>query len=91
MLPPPPPISNYWGGGGLPPPLPTPMFLPMRQSLFYICSAGKFCFAHGLRQLTRGVKSDVRTINFISDVTTKTPNDARGRSLCDLYCQKKKE
>ena len=38
-------------------------FLPMRQSLFY------FYLAHGLRQLTRDVKNDARTLNFISDVT----------------------
>ena len=30
--------------------------------------AGKFCLTHGLRRLTRDVKSDVRTLNFISDV-----------------------
>ena len=30
--------------------------------------AGKFCLAHGLGQLTRDVKSDVRTLNFRSDV-----------------------
>ena len=42
--------------------------LPLRQSLFYFCGAGKFCLAHGLRQLIR----DVRTINFRSDVTYAT-------------------
>ena len=45
----------------------------------------KFCLAHGLRQLIRDVKSDVRTLNFRSDVTNpppgKTQNDVRGRSL----------
>ena len=35
--------------------------------------AEKFCLAHGLRQLTRDVKSDVRTLNFISDVTFVPP------------------
>ena len=40
-----------------------------------ICSifsdAGKFCIAHGLRQLTHNVKSDFRTLNFlISEVTS---------------------
>ena len=53
----------------------------MRQSLFYFSDAGKYYLAHGLRQLTRDVKSDVRTLNFISDVTyaaaRKTPNDVR--------------
>ena len=36
----------------------THTFLPMRQSLFYFSGTGKFCFAHGLRQLTREAKSD---------------------------------
>ena len=48
--------------------------------------------AHGLRKLTRDVKSDVRIQNFISDVTyvapLKTPNDVQRRSLCDIKCQK---
>ena len=35
--------------------------------------AGKFCLAHELRQLTRDVKSDVRTLNFISDVINVAP------------------
>ena len=45
----------------------------MRQSFFSIFSgAGKFCLAHGLRQLKHEVKKkDVRILNFISDVTTK--------------------
>ena len=50
--------------------------------------AGKFCLAHGLRQLTRDMKHDVRNLNFRSDVTfappRKTPNDVRKRSLCDV-------
>ena len=49
-------------------------------------------FAHRLRQLTRDVKSDVRTLNFRSDVTfaapLKTPKGVRKRSLCDVKCQK---
>ena len=62
-------------------------FLPMRQSLVYFFSgAGQFCLAHGLGQLTHDVKSDVRTLNFRSDVIfappRKTPNDVRKRSLC---------
>ena len=45
-------------------------FLPMKQSLcYYFSGDGKFCLAHGLRQLTPDVKSDVRTLNFRSDVT----------------------
>ena len=35
------------------------IFLPARQSLFYFSSAGKFCLAHGLRQLTRDTKNDI--------------------------------
>ena len=31
--------------------------------------AGKFCLAHWLRQLTRDIKYDVRTLNFRRDVT----------------------
>ena len=34
-------------------------FLPMRQSLLFFSGAGKFCLAHGLRQLTPDTKSDV--------------------------------
>ena len=41
-------------------------FLPMRHYIF--SGAGKFCLAHGLRQLICDVKSDVRTLNFRSDV-----------------------
>ena len=52
-----------------PAPRGTNHFLPMRQSLFYFSGAGKFCLAHGLRQLTRVVKSDIRTFKFRSDVT----------------------
>ena len=56
-------------------------FLPMRQNLFYFSGAGNFCLAHGLGRLTRDVKSDVRTLNFGSDVIfappQKIPNDVR--------------
>ena len=59
----------------------------MRQSLFY-CSifsnAGKFYLAHGLRQLTRDVKREIRILSFISDVNTKTLIDVQKRSLCDV-------
>ena len=64
----------------------------MRQSLSYFQRAGKFCLAHGLRQLTRDVKSDARIINFRSDVTDalprKTPNDVPRRSFYDIKCHK---
>ena len=51
------------------------------ETFFYlrdrICSIfsgpGKFCLAHGLRQLTRDVKNDVRILNFKSDVTDVVP------------------
>ena len=53
--------------------------------------AVKFGLAHGLRQIKRNVKSDVRTLNFRSDVTfaptRKTPNDVRKKLLCDVKCQ----
>ena len=46
-----------------------------------LSGAGKICPAHGLGQLTRDVKSDVRNLNFRSDVIfappRKTPNDVR--------------
>ena len=52
----------------------------------------KLCLAHGLRQLTRDVKGDVRIITFESDVTyalpRKTPNDFRRKPLCDVKCHK---
>ena len=56
--------------------------------------AGKFSLARGLRQLILDVKSDVRILNFRTDVTIATPrklpNDVRKRSLCDknAKCQK---
>ena len=61
-----------------------------------VCSSfsgvGKAYFAHGLRQLTRDVKCEVRILNFRSDVTyalpRKTPNDVRIKPLCDVKCQK---
>ena len=37
-------------------------FLPMRQSLFYFFAVLEILFAHGLGQLTRDVKSDIRTL-----------------------------
>ena len=52
-------------------------FLLMRQNLFYFSGAGKFCLAHGLGQLTRDVKSDVRTLNFGSDVIFAPPQKYR--------------
>ena len=46
---------------------------------------------HGLGQLIRDVKSDVRTLNFRSDViftpSRKTPNNVRKRSSCDVKCR----
>ena len=47
-------------------------FLPMRQSLFSFSGAGEICLVHGLRQLTYDVKSGIRSLNFISDVTCAT-------------------
>ena len=49
------------------------VFLPTRQNSLYFSGAGKFCLAHGLRQLTHDVESDVRTINFRSDVIFTPP------------------
>ena len=68
-------------------------FSYLRDRVCFIFSgAGKFCFAHGLRQLTCDVKSDDRTLNFRSDVTyvrpQKATNDIRRRSFCDIKCQK---
>ena len=39
------------------------VFLSVRQNLFFFCGAGEFW-----KQLPRDVKSDVRTLNFRSDV-----------------------
>ena len=47
----------------------TQFFLPIKQSLLFFSGAGKFYLAHGLRQLTRDDKSDVRILNFRNDVT----------------------
>ena len=71
--------------------------LRMRQSLlfFFLVVLEKICLAHGLRQLKCDVKSDVRTLNLISDITYATPrktlNDIRRRSLCGIKCQKSKK
>ena len=50
-------------------------FLPMRQNLFYFSGTGKN--AHGKGQLTRDVKSDVRILNFRSDVIFAPPQKHR--------------
>ena len=46
-----------------------------------VCSifngAGKFCLAHGLRQLTREAKTDVIWLQ--TTLTKKPPNDGVGR------------
>ena len=60
-------------------------FLSTRQNLFYFFFySGKFCLALGQAQLTRDFKSDVRTLNFRSDVIfalpRKTQNGVRKRS-----------
>ena len=67
----------------------------MRQILLYFSVAGKFCLAHGLSQLTRDVKSDIRTLNFRIDVTfslpLKTLNNVRrkpSRIVILCYCIK---
>ena len=45
--------------------------------LTYLCSifsgAGKYCLAHGLRQLRRDVKMTSKILNFSSDVTYALP------------------
>ena len=60
-----------------------PYHTPMKDS---------YSLTHGLRQLTRDVKSNVRTLNFISDVTyaapRKTPSDVQRKALCDIKCTK---
>ena len=57
----------------------------MRQSLFYFSGAEKICLTHRPRQLTRDIKSLVRTYNFICDVTfapsRKTPKNERYEEL----------
>ena len=54
-----------------------------------LSDAGKFCLAHGLRQLTPNVKHDIRTLDITSDLTfapRKAPNDACIRLLWDVKC-----
>ena len=46
-----------------------------------------YILAHGLRQLTRDVKSDVRTRDVIFASPRNSPNDVRKSSLCDVKCQ----
>ena len=70
----------------------TTIFLPETDFVLFLAVLENSLLPNGLRQLTRDVKSDVRTINFISDVIfvppRKTPNDVRKMSLCDVKCQK---
>ena len=48
--------------------------LPIRDNFYSIFNrAGKFCLAHGLRQLTGDVKRDVGTLSFRIDVTFAFP------------------
>ena len=65
------------------------IFLPMSSTF---SGAGKFCLAHGLKQLTSNVKTDVITLNFRGDITSAPPRKmlsyVRRRSLCDIKCQK---
>ena len=70
-----------------------PNFLPLRWSLFYFSGAGKFCLAHGLRQLTcNGGKSDVRTLYGRSHVIYGPPpnmsNDVQRRLIWEVKCHK---
>ena len=44
-------------------------FLPMRQEFALFSEMLENCLTHGLRQLTRDVKSNIRTLNFRSEVT----------------------
>ena len=64
----------------------------MRQSLLFFSGAGKFYLAHGMRQLTRDIKGDVKTLYFSNDVIyallRKAQNDVRRRSFCDVKCHK---
>ena len=70
------------------------LFLPMREFVLFSSDAEKFCLAHGLRQLTRDVKCDVRILNFRSNATCalprNTPNDVRRRPLCDVNVTNKR-
>ena len=47
------------------------------ECVLFFSSAGKFCLAHGLRQLIRDVTSDIRILNFRSDVTYAPPQKRR--------------
>ena len=47
-------------------------YLRDRVCSIFIC-AGKFCLAHGLRQLTHDIKSDTRMLNFNCDITYAPP------------------
>ena len=42
------------------------------EFVLFLAMLEKFCLAHGLRQLTRDVKSGVRTLNFKSGTTMKS-------------------
>ena len=66
-------------------------FLAMRQSLFHF----KFILCcQWTEMLTQDVKSDIRTLNFRSDVThmppLKTPNEVQRKSLFDVNVKNKR-
>ena len=47
------------------------------ETEFYFSSAGKFCLAHGLRQLTREASTTSLVYKRSVRAVTKTPNDVR--------------
>ena len=53
-------------------------FLYMRREfVLFLAMLENFYLAHGLRQLIRNVKCDVRTLNFMSDVIFAPPRKIR--------------
>ena len=57
----------------------------------YFSGAGKFCLAHRLRELTRDVKDDVRTLNFRSDTPFHHREKHRMTFIKVVKCKKKKK
>ena len=69
--------------------------LPKTEFVQFLPMLGNSVHAHGLGQLTRDFRNNVRTLNFRSDVAFAPPqkasNDVRKRSLCDIICPKRQK
>ena len=52
-----------------------------------LSGAGKFCLAHGLRQLTGDTKSDVNCLQTLHTRRNESPNDVRCWPSYNVNCK----